>query len=382
MLRYAKLGNIKIGGSQNGLPQRYNKIFVTKAYKDSGENFVIHPKFLNGVDELKVRLPFVMDLINTFDASPANFATICGYRYIIKGLRNAQVVALPLQEKDMNDRLLPCINFGPLNEMSFARFELMNRSLLTLFVMNEDGTDYLDGKNGVYLFKTISKNTFYDTDNTLRLLSGMDANLLRLVNFTLELHTKVIKNAQGEGEEISYARLLPPTPNEMVKASELLRTSGHILIPALAKMEEEIVNSRTLAIQSALNEGEACVFFGCDRLEINVETQAFDQPVSVSEKAKEERAKKKPGSSKKGKGVAEMIIEAKEKTPKDNMIETQTKELSARFPKIKDTVIASLINNFGVDEAVAILEANPTLPQVIAEISKRSIPDTENISDQ
>ena len=62
------------------------------------------------------------------------------------------------------------------------------------------------------------------------------------------------------------------------------------------------------------------------------------------------------------------------------MIETQTKELSARFPKIKDTVISSLINNFGVDEAVAILEVNPTLPQVIAEISKRSIPDTENIN--
>ena len=78
MLRYLKLGNIKIGGSQNGLPQRYNKIFVTKSYKDSGENFVVHPEFKDGVTELKVRLPFTINLADTFDASPSSFISICG----------------------------------------------------------------------------------------------------------------------------------------------------------------------------------------------------------------------------------------------------------------------------------------------------------------
>ena len=389
MLRYAKLGNIKIGGSQNGLPQRYNKIFVTKAYKDSGENFVVHPKFENGVNELKVRLPFVLDLINTFDASPSNFVSICGYRYIVKGLSTGQVIAMPLQEKDMNDRFLPCINFGQLNDMNFARFELSNRILLTLFVMDENGIDYLDGKNGVYMLKTNSKNTFYDTDNTFRLLNGMNADLLRLVNFTLELHAKVIKNAQGENEEISYARILPPSPSEIVKASELLRTQGHVLIPALSAMEQAIINSRADAVQNALNELGACSFFECERLDIQIERGEFEQPVSVSDKAKEERAKgkkaengssnavKAKGSEKKS--VAKMMIDGKEKTEADVAIEEQTKALAARFPKIKDTVIASLINNFGVDEAVVILETNPTLPQVIAEISKRNIPDADNV---
>lgn len=389
MLRYAKLGNIKIGGSQNGLPQCYNKIFVTKAYKDSGENFVVHPKFENGVNELKVRLPFVIDLINTFDASPSNFVSICGYRYIVKGLSTGQVIAMPLQEKDMNDRFLPCINFGQLSDINFARFELSNRILLTLFVMDENGIDYLDGKNGVYMLKTNSKNTFYDTDNTFRLLNGMNADLLRLVNFTLELHAKVIKNAQGENEEISYARILPPSPSEIVKASELLRTQGHVLIPALSAMEQAIINSRADAVQNALNELGACSFFECERLDIQIERGEFEQQVSVSDKAKEERAKGKKadnGSSNavKAKGaekksVAKMMIDGKEKTAEDEAIEEQTKALAVRFPKIKYTVIASLINNFGVDEAVVILETNPTLPQVIAEISKRNIPDVDNV---
>lgn len=386
MLRYLKLGNIKIGGSQNGLPQRYNKIFVTKSYKDSGENFVVHPDFVNGINELKVRLPFTINLADTFDASPSSFISICGYRYIVKGIYSGQVIAMPLQEKDVNDRFLPCINFGQLNEANFARFGLSNRILLTLFVMNEDGTDYLDGKNGVYMLKTTSKNTFYDTDNTFRLLNGMNADLLRLVNFTLELHTKIIKNSDGENEEISYVRLLPPSPSEIVKASELLKTQGNVLIPSLSAMEQAITDSRIEAIQNAFNEIGACSFFGCERLDIRIEENDLDQQVSVSDKAKEERAKNKKninnavkGKSAEKKTVAKMITERKEPSVTEQLIEEQTKELVSRFPNIKDTVIKSLIGNFGIDEAIVILENNPTLPQVIGEISKRKIPDTDNI---
>jgi hypothetical protein len=386
MLRYLKLGNIKIGGSQNGLPQRYNKIFVTKSYKDSGENFVVHPEFKDGVTELKVRLPFTINLADTFDASPSSFISICGYRYIVKGIYSGQVIAMPLQEKDVNDRFLPCINFGQLNEANFVRFGLSNRILLTLFVMNEDGTDYLDGKNGVYMFKTTSKNTFYDTDNTFRLLNGMNADLLRLVNFTLELHTKIIKNSDGENEEISYVRLLPPSPSEIVKASELLKTQGNVLIPSLSAMEQAITDSRIEAIQNAFNEIGACSFFGCERLDIRIEENDLDQQVSVSDKAKEERAKNKKninnavkGKSAEKKTVAKMITERKEPSVTEQLIEEQTKELVSRFPNIKDTVIKSLIGNFGIDEAIVILENNPTLPKVIGEISKRKLPDTENI---
>lgn len=386
MLRYLKLGNIKIGGSQNGLPQRYNKIFVTKSYKDSGENFVVHPDFVNGINELKVRLPFTINLADTFDASPSSFISICGYRYIVKGIYSGQVIAMPLQEKDVNDRFLPCINFGQLNEANFARFGLSNRILLTLFVMNEDGTDYLDGKNGVYMLKTTSKNTFYDTDNTFRLLNGMNADLLRLVNFTLELHTKIIKNSDGENEEISYVRLLPPSPSEIVKASELLKTQGNVLIPSLSAMEQAITDSRIEAIQNAFNEIGACSFFGCERLDIRIEENDLDQQVSVSDKAKEERAKNKKninnavkGKSAEKKTVAKMITEGKEPSVTEQLIEEQTKELVSKFPNIKDTVIKSLIGNFGIDEAIVILENNPTLPQVIGEISKRKIPDTDNI---
>lgn len=386
MLRYLKLGNIKIGGSQNGLPQRYNKIFVTKSYKDSGENFVVHPDFVNGINELKVRLPFTINLADTFDASPSSFISICGYRYIVKGIYSGQVIAMPLQEKDVNDRFLPCINFGQLNEANFVRFGLSNRILLTLFVMNEDGTDYLDGKNGVYMLKTISKNTFYDTDNTFRLLNGMNADLLRLVNFTLELHTKIIKNSDGENEEISYVRLLPPSPSEIVKASELLKTQGNVLIPSLSAMEQAITDSRIEAIQNAFNEIGACSFFGCERLDIRIEENDLDQQVSVSDKAKEERAKNKKninnavkGKSAEKKTVAKMITERKEPSVTEQLIEEQTKELVSRFPNIKDTVIKSLIGNFGIDEAIVILENNPTLPKVIGEISKRKLPDTDNI---
>lgn len=386
MLRYLKLGNIKIGGSQNGLPQRYNKIFVTKSYKDSGENFVVHPDFVNGINELKVRLPFTINLADTFDASPSSFISICGYRYIVKGIYSGQVIAMPLQEKDVNDRFLPCINFGQLNEANFARFGLSNRILLTLFVMNEDGTDYLDGKNGVYMLKTTSKNTFYDTDNTFRLLNGMNADLLRLVNFTLELHTKIIKNSDGENEEISYVRLLPPSPSEIVKASELLKTQGNVLIPSLSAMEQAITDSRIEAIQNAFNEIGACSFFGCERLDIRIEENDLDQQVSVSDKAKEERAKNKKninnavkGKSAEKKTVAKMITERKEPSVTEQLIEEQTKELVSRFPNIKDTVIKSLIGNFGIDEAIVILENNPTLPKVIGEISKRKLPDTDNV---
>lgn len=386
MLRYLKLGNIKIGGSQNGLPQRYNKIFVTKSYKDSGENFVVHPEFKDGVTELKVRLPFTINLADTFDASPSSFISICGYRYIVKGIYSGQVIAMPLQEKDVNDRFLPCINFGQLNEANFVRFGLSNRILLTLFVMNEDGTDYLDGKNGVYMFKTTSKNTFYDTDNTFRLLNGMNADLLRLVNFTLELHTKIIKNSDGENEEISYVRLLPPSPSEIVKASELLKTQGNVLIPSLSAMEQAITDSRIEAIQNAFNEIGACSFFGCERLDIRIEENDLDQQVSVSDKAKEERAKNKKninnavkGKSAEKKTVAKMITERKEPSVTEQLIEEQTKELVSRFPNIKDTVIKSLIGNFGIDEAIVILENNSTLPQVIGEISKRKLPDVDNV---
>ena len=74
-----------------------------------------------------------------------------------------------------------------------------------------------------------------------------------------------------------------------------------------------------------------------------------------------------------------MMIEGKDKNENDMFVEEQTKILAARFPAIKDTVIASLINNFGIDEAIVILEKNPALKDVLEEISKRKIPDTDNI---
>lgn len=376
MLRYLKLGNIKIGGSQNGLPQRYNKIFVTKSYKDSGENFVVHPEFKDGVTELKVRLPFTRDLNSTFDARPTSFVTICGYKYIAKIVDN-NLIAIPLQESDLSGRILPCINFGAINDVLYSNFQLSNRILLTLFIMNKEGTDYLDSKNGVYLLKTTSKNTFYDTDNTFRLISGMDSDFLRLVNFTLELHTKTVTNSQGELEDISYVRLLPPSQSELIRAAELLKNHGDTLIPTLTAMEINIAESRKSTIDLAFNEQQATAFFGCDELDIQIE-ENLEEQVSVSEKAKEKKAKEKAATKSK-KSVTKMITEGKEPSVTEQLIEEQTKELVSKFPNIKDTVIKSLIGNFGIDEAIVILENNPTLPQVIGEISKRKIPDTDNI---
>ena len=151
-------------------------------------------------------------------------------------------------------------------------------------------------------------------------------------------------------------------------------------------MEQSIISSRIEAIQNAFNEIGACSFFGCEKLDIRIEENDLDQQVSVSDKAKEERAKNKKninnavkGKSAEKKTVAKMITERKEPSVTEQLIEEQTKELVSRFPNIKDTVIKSLIGNFGIDEAIVILENNPTLPKVIGEISKRKLPDTENI---
>lgn len=378
MLRYAKLGNIKIGGSVNGLPKRYNKIFLTKSYKDNGENFVKHPAFENGVNELKVRLPFVFDLRNTFDASLTSFISICGYKYLIKATASGNIIGFPLQESDSLGRVLPSINFGAIDEGNIARLNLSHRILLTLFVMNESGTDYLDSKNGVYLFKTVSKNTFYDIDNTLRLISTMNQDMLRLVNFTLELHTKTVQNQDGESEDLSYVRLLPPSQEEIIKAYELLQSKGNVLLPIMSSIETAIVNSRNAAIENALNESSTARFFNVETLNIEFLIDEFEQQVSVSEAAKKERTKKEVSKKRGSKQtLAQTMIEAGSVSEREEKIKEQAKELFSRFPNIKETVIASLINNFGLDEAIVILENNPTLPQVIAEISKRKIPEVD-----
>ncbi len=259
MTHLAKLGNIKVGGTENGLPQQYQTLKVTKCNKNGEENFETFPGFKEeGNDELGIMLPFINDLKNSFEVGKLSFITINEtIKYYAKEI-DANIYLIPLQPNFKNPLIeLPVIKLGTSEEWS-DKLDLKLRALLYCYLPVDNSLEFYGNGTGVFHFKTSSAHAIEEINNTLRLLQSVNKDLLRMCNLTLQVHTKLVK--MGDIEEVSYVRLLPPTPNKLNSASYALNNFPHVK-EYLEGIETTVTSSKEQAISQAISKDEAEKFF-------------------------------------------------------------------------------------------------------------------------
>ncbi|MGB2552762.1 hypothetical protein ACPF04_06240 [Campylobacter sp. MOP51] len=382
MTRYTKLGNIKIAKRVNGQVV-FDKYFtLTQTYKD-GENFVpfegAEEKYLS----LKVRLPFVTDLSQSFITSAIRFITINGIKYLAKEI-DGEVYAFLLEN---NEQTYPSIiSLGSVEKYGFL--QLTQRPLLNLFVMNNDESDFVGGKMGIFMFKTNSINSFIEISNTLEAIKGVNPEVLRFMSFTLEMGTK--NSAVAENGEVSYARLLPPSLQDVARAQRYHDQNEAVRV-YLANMEKNILESMKEGISKAISAQQASQMFG-SKLEILIDEDdefSIDAGVGVTERAKEAKRQIKEMAEREPNKVTAKDVIAKNKSeepqfkpanhaPKNgtNISEADAfaKELNKEFPAIPMNMIANLWHNFGPTKTTDMVKrSNNKLPELVKIISQSPV---------
>ena len=406
MLRYNKIGNIKIGSVVKGLPKIHDKILLTKSSKAGGENFEpYNDECKKGFERIKVRLPFAEKsaITNTFDTKPTSFVFINGLKYYIKEIDGMRF-AFPLQSNPANrDIDLPII---ALSEKSIAHITLEKKAMLSLFVMNDDNTDFLDGRMGVFQFKTESLNSLHDIGNTLNTaVLSIPTTILKMANFTLEIYTKASANDSETGE-VTYVRLLPPSLKDLVDAERFVKENPST-VEYLLEMERAIKANQDKERSKAIDEQSACLFFDVESLIIEPDLSEIEKDsVSVPESVKEEKktakktaVKKSSASKKANEGLLDLdfednteakvevkapskakssnkttaeVMKASAKETKESDVKAQAEHLASIYPGIQVKVIESAVNNFGVAETELMLkEANGNLTTMVKLISEK-----------
>jgi hypothetical protein len=259
MLYLNKVGNIKLGGTENGLPKQFSELHITKTSKNGEENFEYFEGFDKGVESIKVMLPFVDNIEESFDVGLISFVLVNdSIKYYAKDI-NGEVLLFPLQPnfKDPT-KPLPVINVGKTEDWA-SKLDMKERALLYTYIPVENSLDFVGGGTGTFLFKTGSAHTISEIKNTLELMEGMDKDIIRMVDFKLEVHTKLLK--LGEIEEVTYVRLLPPSPMAIAAASNIAEQYPEV-VTYLKKIEENAVKSKKGAIENAVSVDEASKIIG------------------------------------------------------------------------------------------------------------------------
>lgn len=342
MTHLLKLGNIKIGGTENGLPQQYQSLKVTKCNKNGEENFECFPGFKeNGSDELSIMLPFIDNLNNSFEVGSLSFITINEtIKYYAKAI-GEDIYLIPLQPNFKNPLIeLPVIKLGTVEEWG-NKLDLKLRALLYCYLPIDNSLEFHGNGTGVFHFKTSSAHSIQEIKNTLSILSTVEKDLLRMCDLKLEIHTKLVK--MGEIEEVSYVRLLPPTPNKLNSAYYANNNYPHVR-DYLAGIEKVVSDSKEEAIKNAITKEEAEKFFNGLTLKLdNAANFELTPPIAANQPATTV-------------------------TEEENKIIEEAEKLSAEsnlpLPMIKTLVVKK-----GLEETKAIIEKEKTVENIIKYIS-------------
>jgi len=369
-----KLGNIKIGQVINGQPTMLNKLVLTKPVKEGDDNFVKYEGCENGYSTLKVRLPFVNNLINSFDTRESSFITINDIKYIARDL-DGEVYAFLLENQGPNS--IPVIHMGSAANIG-AKLGLQTRALLNVFVMNDTDDDFLGGKLGTFTFKTSSANSLYEIQNALNSVSHINPDILRLASFTLEVTSK--KSSNSDVGEVTYVRLLPPSLKSIAAAAKTAKESPEVL-EYLSQMEANIQESFAMSTQSAISVPEAKKIFNGEWC-IKIENDDEQGSVGVTQRIKETKAKiKEIGESKKKAVTAKDLGVIAFKRIEDNANQTAqndvVSELHASFSNLPLQMLSSLVTNYGEKRAREMVgKSNNNLKNMIEIITQTPAPES------
>lgn len=281
MLHLSKFGNIKIGGTENGLPQQYQSLRVTKCNKNGEENFETFDGFPEaGQDQLQIMLPFIEDLDSSFEVGLISFLTINEViKYYAKEIED-NVYLIPLQPNMKNPlKGLPVIKLGLLSDWE-SKLDLKTRALLYAYLPIDNSFEFAGNGTGVFHFKTSSAHSIEEIKNTFALMKNLDKNVCRMTNLTLEVHTKLVK--MGDIEEITYVRLLPPTP-EKIKSAYYANNNFSYIADYLNGIEKTISESKKEAIANAITMEEAEKFFN-SKIVMKLDNNSFELAPAVNNK--------------------------------------------------------------------------------------------------
>lgn len=249
MLYFPKAGNIKFGGVKNGLPQQFQKMKITGNSKDGEENFTpFNGTETEGYDSIQVQLPM---LTQSFEYGLISFIEIMDNKYYAKQV-GEDIVMFPL-----NDRHLPVIKTAATNEL-INTLQMDNRALLYVMIPKEEN-EFLGGGMSVFMYKTASAFSINEIQNTMSIIEEMDPNILRNLKLTLEVTKKMVN--LKDLEDISYVRLLLPSPKAVMEAQKA-SVEQQAINTYLEETLKRVQDSRTQAVESAISIEDAEKLFG------------------------------------------------------------------------------------------------------------------------
>lgn len=205
-----KLGNIKIGGLEKGVPKRFDKIKITSSGKNGEENFEPHPDFPDPVSSISVILP-LGEL--SFDVSKISFVLVEKSRFLAKDV-NGTVYLFPIDPNYADPQNpFPVFRYGKTKAFEES-LDLRTRAILYVLPLGYE-------KVGAFHFKTYSANSIMEIQNAIEMAKSFDPFIEKTV-FTMELHSRYIG---GEDvEEISFLRIVPNASSKNKYPKALLQT--------------------------------------------------------------------------------------------------------------------------------------------------------------
>lgn len=341
MTHLTKIGNLKIGGTENGLPQQFQSLKVTKCNKNGEENFETFEGFSEaGQNQLQIMLPFIEDLESSFEVGLISFLTINEViKYYAKEIEG-NIYLIPLQPNMKNPlKGLPVIKLGLLADWE-TKLDLKTRALLYAYLPIDNSFEFAGNGTGVFHFKTSSAHSIEEIKNTLSLIKHLDKNICRMTNLTLEVHTKLVK--MGDIEEVTYARLLPPTPEKIKSAHYASNNFGYIA-DYLNGIERAVTESKKEAIENAISMEEAEKFFN-SKIVMKLDNNSFELSPSVNQNTQKVDSEEEE----------KITIEAEK-------IATET--------KLPLAMIKTLIAKKGLDETMVIIEKEKSVENIIKYIA-------------
>lgn len=249
MLYFPKAGNLKFGGVKNGLPQQFQKMKITGNSKDGEENFTpYNGTEAEGYDSIQIQLPM---LTKSFEYGLISFIEIMDNKYYAKKI-GEDIVMFPL-----NDRNLPVIKTASTDEL-IDKLQMDNRALLYVLIPSEEN-EFLGGGMSIFMYKTASSHSINEIENVMSIIEEMDPNILRNLKLTLEVTRKMVN--LKDLEDVSYVRLLLPSPKAIMEAQKAV-TEQPAINTYLEKTLERVQNSREEAVKSAISIEDAEKLFG------------------------------------------------------------------------------------------------------------------------
>jgi len=262
MLTLPKIGNLKLGATDKGLPVQYSSLYPTLNYKND-ENFVAHPEFKES-DSFRVLLPLGTKSI---DISFMSFIKINNIKYLARE-DDGIVYAFPLQPNFQNPGIdYPVIKLGPIKNY-FDSLELKKRAFVQLRILTKYSsynpfsmmTLKEPTNSGVFHFKSESAFTFMDLENAVQITKEMISNICPNVKdpeafpfiTTFEVHNKLYN--LGKKNTVTYARLLPPSMEDFVELDEMVNFSNEnsITLKYAESTSKILLDSKEKAIKEAI----------------------------------------------------------------------------------------------------------------------------------